>query len=118
MAAHPGHASKCIHQTMPSTNQPYWTNATVLLKRQAAEAVSEASCASTLRPSAIARLRLTRSTTRTGSCDAWKTAVTRSHHLRGRSQFLHWDQLLPKKKAHASPTATLPIVLKSAAERI
>mmetsp|Transcript_24842 Transcript_24842/g.77208 ORF Transcript_24842/g.77208 Transcript_24842/m.77208 type:complete len:200 (+) Transcript_24842:110-709(+) len=85
MPGHEGQVSVCIHQTMPSTNQPYCSSATVLLVRQAGEAVSDVMQASTLPPEWSAFRTQRKSTIRTGSWTNCRSPCTRSHHLSGRS---------------------------------
>lgn len=59
MPGHAGQLSVCIHHTIPRTNHPYCTKATLLLVRHAGEAVRDVMQASTLLPfnSALRTLR-------------------------------------------------------------
>mmetsp|Transcript_57267 Transcript_57267/g.166152 ORF Transcript_57267/g.166152 Transcript_57267/m.166152 type:complete len:286 (+) Transcript_57267:326-1183(+) len=113
-----GQDSVCIHQTMPNTNHPYCISATVLLKRQAGEAVSDVMHASTLSPVLSARRTLIKRTTRTGIWLICRRAWNKSHHLSGRSHWSHRDQYRPKKIPHARPTTALPTALNNATKRI
>mmetsp|Transcript_114195 Transcript_114195/g.323401 ORF Transcript_114195/g.323401 Transcript_114195/m.323401 type:complete len:204 (+) Transcript_114195:336-947(+) len=110
----PGHSGQfcvCIHQTMPRTNQAYWPRATVLLDRQAGDAVNDLTVAS-MSPPVISTWRMQRnSTRRVGSWLNCRVACTSSHHRRGLSHSAQHDQYSMRKRLHAQPTRMLFMAL-------
>jgi len=111
----PGQSSQsllCIHQTTPSTNQPYKTRETILLRRQAGDAVSESIKSSTVHAPLTLRT-LAYSTARAGIWLICKQTCPTNHHRRGRPHLPHRLQCCDKKIPQARAAAKLPTMLNS-----